>query len=80
MGIIPVVSGGLKIASGIGVKTIVGSVARPYIPATIGPVKAFCVEVGLLGISGVVTDQVNNYIDKTIDEAAKFIVDNKIVE
>lgn len=80
MGILPVVSGGLKIASSVGVNTIVGSMVRPYIPATIGPVKSFCVEIGLLGISGVVSDQVNIYIDKTIDDAAKFIVDNKIDE
>ena len=80
MGIVPVVSGGLKIASSVGVNTIVGSVVRPYIPATIGPIKSFCVEVGILGISGVVSSQVSDYIDKTIDDAAKFIVDNKIDE
>lgn len=78
--VVPVISGGLKIASGVGVNTIVGSMIRPYIPATIGPIKTVCVEIGILGISGAVSDSVNRHIDKTIDEAAKFIVDNNLDE
>ena len=78
--IAPVIAGGLKIASGVGVNTIVGCVVKPYIPATIGPIRAVCVEVACLGISGVVTDQVNQYIDKQIDAAAKFVVDNNLDE
>lgn len=76
--VIPILSGGLKLASGFGVNTIVGSVIRPHIPATIGPIRSACVEIGILGISGVVSDSVNNYIDKTIKEAAEFIVENDL--
>lgn len=74
--IIPLVT---QVAADVGVGYIVhGGVQTVVNTGGLNLAKKACVGIAELAISGMVCDGVNNYIDKSFDKAAKFIVDHDL--
>lgn len=79
--IIDVAVMGVKVASSAGVTDIVTAYAAPIIEQVgTSKVKKVCAKIAILGITGAVSDAVDNHIDKRVEDCGDVVemVKNKV--
>lgn len=73
IGAIDILGCGVKLASEMGVGTVVAGVCKTYLPETASTATKVCVGVASMGISGAVAAATNDWWDERIGDAKKIV-------
>ena len=68
-----IIGHGVKIASELGVGTVVANICKAYIPEAASTATKVCVGVATMGISGAVGAAVDNWWDERIDDVKNLV-------